>query len=71
MKPVHPVYLEFLIRQGGFEQLEFEWTATPPDDDRLLTIDGDDPGAAVANENVRRLNQLIFAAQNYRVTATR
>lgn len=71
LKPVHPIYLEFLVRQGGFEQVEFEWTATPSDDERLLTIDGDDPDAAVANENVRRLNQLIFAPQNYRVTATR
>lgn len=71
LRPVHPSYLEFLLAQGGFEQLESEWTAVPPEQERLLPIPGDDPVAKAMNENVRRLNDLVFAAQNYRVTATR
>jgi SAM-dependent methyltransferase len=77
-RPIHPVYLEFLLRSAGFhtlnnggDALEFEWTGMPAEGERLLEIPGDDPSIQAMNENVRRTNQLVFAAQNYRVTATR
>jgi SAM-dependent methyltransferase len=77
-RPIHPIYLEFVLRNAGFEKLhdggdalEFEWTAMPAEGERLLEIPGDTPAIDAMNENVRRTNQLVFAAQNYRVTATR
>jgi SAM-dependent methyltransferase len=70
-QPVHPVYLDFLLRHAGFDRIEFEWTALPSDGERLIEIPGDDAAAKAANENVRRINDLVFAAQNYRVVATR
>jgi Methyltransferase domain len=78
VRPVHPVYLEFVLRSAGFDTLdngddalEFEWTGMPAEGERLLEIPGEDPSIQAMNENVRRINQLVFAAQNYRVTATR
>jgi 2-polyprenyl-3-methyl-5-hydroxy-6-metoxy-1,4-benzoquinol methylase len=77
-RPIHPVYVEFLLRNAGFDTLrnghdalEFEWTAMPAEGERLLEIPGDDPSIQAMNENVHRTNQLVFAAQNFRVIATR
>ena len=77
-RPIHPIYLEFVLRNGGFDALdsggdalEFEWTAMPAEGERLLEIPGDGPSIQAMNENVHRTNRLVFAAQNYRVTATR
>ena len=77
-RPIHRIYLEFVLRNAGFDTLasggdalEFEWTARPAEDERLLEVPGDDPSIQAMNENVRRINQVVFAAQNYRVTATR
>jgi SAM-dependent methyltransferase len=71
VRPVHPVYLDFALRQTGFTAPVFEWLVPPSADEQLLEIDADIPGAERHNENVRRLNQLVFAAQNYRVLAAR
>lgn len=84
-KPVHPVFLEFVLRQAGFTAVEFEWTASPGDDERLLeAIDEGDAGdgggvdpetsgglAHVVVENARRVNNLVFGPQNYRAHAQR
>jgi SAM-dependent methyltransferase len=70
-QPVHPIYLEFLLRHAGFEHVEFEWTAPPSDAERMVDVPGDDPATKAINENMRRLNDLVFAPQNYRVIATR
>lgn len=66
--PVHPEYLRFLFEQAGFSDVKLEWRSAPPEDDVLVepTTDGD-----VGAENVRRLNRLLFAPQDYAVIATR
>ena len=68
VKPVHPVYLDFVLRAAGFSDVVFEWTALPADAERL--VESSDASATM-NENVRRLNGLVFGAQNYRIIATR
>lgn len=71
-KPVHPVYLEFVLRQAGFTEVDFEWTALPPESERLMVPEDDGSDlSAVIGENAKRLNDLVFGAQNYRVTARR
>jgi O-antigen chain-terminating methyltransferase len=67
-RPVHPAYLEFLVREAGFESIELLWRAPPPHDD-VLETPADDDGVRAAN--VRRLNQLLFAPQDYALIATR
>lgn len=78
-KPVHPVFLEFVLRQAGFGAVEFEWTARPGDDEQLIEdveeVGESDAGpAALARtvaENARRVNELVFGPQNYRANAQR
>jgi SAM-dependent methyltransferase len=67
-RPVHPAYLEFLFREAGFESIELLWRSPPPHDDVLETPADDD---SVRAANVRRLNQLLFAPQDYALIATR
>lgn len=70
-KPVHPVYLDFVVRRAGFLALEFEWTAFPAEAERLVEPSDDSELAAAVAENARRVNAVVFAAQNYRVVARR
>ncbi len=35
-KPVHPVFLDFLVRQAGFSEVRIDWTAPPSEDEQLL-----------------------------------
>ena len=70
-QPVHPIYLEFILRKAGFDHIEYEWTAPPSPDEQLAEVPGDDAATEAINENVRRINALVFAPQNYRVVATR
>ncbi|MEO8697398.1 MAG: class I SAM-dependent methyltransferase [Acidimicrobiales bacterium] len=70
-RPLHPVYLDFVVRAAGFTTVDFEWVGPPPQSERLDEIDDDSALAKVVNDNARRVNELLFAAQSYRVTAYR
>jgi SAM-dependent methyltransferase len=69
--PIHPAYLHFLFREAGFASVDLEWRTPPPADDVLDRVAGDDGRADEINANVERLNQLLFAAQDYALVATR
>ncbi|HEX2039531.1 MAG TPA: class I SAM-dependent methyltransferase [Acidimicrobiales bacterium] len=66
--PVHPAYLAFLFREAGFREVRIDWRSPPPVDDVLVTSESDDE---VVQENVRRLNTLLFSPQDYALIATR
>jgi SAM-dependent methyltransferase len=72
LRPVHPAYLAFLFREAGFSRVDLEWRSPPPSDDALE--EATPPATelpASYNDNVRRLNQLLFAPQDYLVVAIR
>jgi SAM-dependent methyltransferase len=71
LRPVHPAYLVFLFQEAGFAQVEIEWRSLPPADDMLQTVPGGNGLPDQYNENVARLNQLLFAPQDYLVVARR
>jgi len=71
IKPVHPAYLAFLFREAGFSSVDIEWRSPPPPKDVLEPAPDDSPAAAVHNANVRRLNELLFAPQDYLIAAVR
>jgi len=71
MRPVHPAYLAFLFREVGFKHVDIEWRSPPPSGDVLEPAPDETPGASVHNENVRRLNELLFAPQDYLIVAVR
>lgn len=70
-QPVHPGYLQFLFQEAGFTEVGIEWRSEPPDDDVLHAVPGDDPLSRAVNDNVERLNRLLFKAQDYAVFARR
>ncbi|MEJ7764188.1 MAG: class I SAM-dependent methyltransferase, partial [Acidimicrobiales bacterium] len=60
--PVHPAYLEFLVREAGFGGARIEWLS-PVSEDEALLDDG--------TENSRRIASVLFAPQDYRLYAVR
>ena len=71
VKPVHPSYLSFLFQEAGFESVAIDWRSPTPEADVLEEFPEGGEYEKRLNENVRRLNQLLFAPQDYLVTATR
>ena len=81
--PLHPDTLEYLLRAAGFREVRVAYSSPPPAASRLerVPVDrelaGTPAGAAVVelaevfNRNVDRLNELVFADQDYAVIATR
>jgi SAM-dependent methyltransferase len=69
--PVHPAYLSFLFEEAGFASVRIEWRSPPPDDDSLHEVPAGDDLGKTLNENVQRLNRLLFAPQDYALIATR
>ena len=66
LRPVHPAYLMFLFKEAGFASVAIDWRSPPPADDVITEVG--DPAAAANN---RRLNELLFAPQDYLLVATR
>jgi SAM-dependent methyltransferase len=64
--PVHPAYLEFVVRQSGWAEVRIEWRSPPPDDE---VLENDADAGPVAAANLARLNRLLFAAQDYALVA--
>ena len=71
MRPVHPAYLAFLFREAGFARVDIEWRSPPPAEDVLEPAPDSTPAADLYNANVRRLNELLFAPQDYLIAAVR
>jgi SAM-dependent methyltransferase len=71
LRPVHPAYMAFLFREAGFSRVDIEWRSPPPADDVLEEAPAPEPLPVSYNENVRRLNRLLFAPQDYLVVAVR
>ena len=81
--PLHPDTLEYLLRAAGFREVRVAYSSPPPAASRLERVAVDrelaatPAGAAVVelagvfNRNVDRLNDLVFADQDYAVIATR
>jgi SAM-dependent methyltransferase len=60
-KPVHPAYLDFLLKEAGFGQIAIEWRSLPSPDESLEPID----------TNAERVNRILFGPQDYAIIATR
>ena len=81
--PLHPDTLQYLLRAAGFRDVEIVYRSPPPAAARLerVAVDAElaatPAGAAVCrlaaalNRNADRLNDLIFADQDYAAIATR
>jgi 2-polyprenyl-3-methyl-5-hydroxy-6-metoxy-1,4-benzoquinol methylase len=68
--PIHPNYLSFLFDEAGFQKVEVALRFPLPAKQVLQEETGTEPPDTVG-ENVRRLNELLFAPQHYAVIAER
>jgi SAM-dependent methyltransferase len=69
-KPVHPQALKFMLEASGFEDVEIKYSVTL-ESEQLKNLPGADERTAVLNQNIDRLNDLLFAPANYAAIATR
>jgi SAM-dependent methyltransferase len=73
-RPLHPETLRFLAAAAGFSDVRIEWRSPVDPSSRLAPIPADAlPPMAVQrmNENVERLNALLYAPQEYALVARR
>ena len=71
--PVHPAYLQFLLKEAGFHEIGIEWRSPPPSDEPLRPIEAaaGDPVVEQVNANIERVNAILFGPQDYAVLAVR
>lgn len=62
--PLHPEYMRYLLETSGFSSVEIEY-CDALDGERLREMPADQPGALVYNQNVDRLNQLLYSPAGY------
>jgi SAM-dependent methyltransferase len=70
-RPVHPLFFMFLFDRAGFEKVELEWRSPPPDAASLEPVPGDDALARAVNENIARLNAVLYGPQDFAIIARR
>ena len=73
-RPLHPETLRFLAAAAGFSEARIEMRSPVPDDVRLHLLPGGGlppPVVKALNENVERLNALLFAPVDYALIARR
>jgi len=73
-RPLHSETLRFMAAAAGFSEARIELRSPVPDDVRLHLLPGGGmppPVVKVMNENVERLNALLFAPLDYTLVARR
>ena len=65
--PVHPGYLAFLFREAGFSGVRIDWRSEPGAEEMLQRIHDD----GVMDENIERINRVLFGPQDYALIAIR
>lgn len=71
VRPLHPLYLEFLCREVGFGAVEIAYDSPVPEHEQLelLPDDGSDLVRAM-NRNLMKLNAALFGPQDSVIVAT-
>jgi O-antigen chain-terminating methyltransferase len=63
-KPIHPQALKFILEAAGFEDVQIKYSFAL-ESERLKNLPGADERTAILNQNIDRLNDLLFAPANY------
>jgi SAM-dependent methyltransferase len=76
VRPLHPDTLRYLLLASGFQRVEISYRQPYPEQDKLQQVPCPSPGQAdpnlgdlvgTVNENVNKLNALLFTYQDYAV----
>jgi len=67
-KPIHPQALKFLLETSGFSDVEIKYSS-PLEGERLQNLPGADERSSILNQNIDRLNELLYASPNYAAIA--
>lgn len=65
-KPIHPQALKFLLESSGFEGVEVKYSA-PLNQEKLQELPTNDEITSTLNQNIDKLNRLLYAPANYAV----
>ena len=69
VRPLHPDTLQYLVGASGFQKVTVRYTAPFPEQSKLQTVpaspDRPESVEAVFNENVGKLNELLFTYLDY------
>jgi SAM-dependent methyltransferase len=68
--PVHPQTLRFLLESSGFKEVKIEYSV-PLGEERLKPLPGDTDRDSAINENIDKLNRLLYAPSNYAAIAVK
>ena len=69
-RPLHPEYMRYLLENSGFSAVEILFGAEP-EEEKLVAADPAAPQALPFNEDVDRLNRLLFSPSEYAVKGVR
>lgn len=74
IKPIHPKALVFLMEMAGFRDVEIKLTSPYPEEMKLQQVDFfhnlrrfEDAFLNIVNNNINRLNELLYGHQEYAV----
>jgi 2-polyprenyl-3-methyl-5-hydroxy-6-metoxy-1,4-benzoquinol methylase len=74
VRPIHPETLRYLVIASGFQRVEIRYTAPYPEEAKLQPVplaDGDNERSATMNENMKKLNDLMFTHLDYAIVGER
>jgi len=63
-QPIHPQAIKFLMESMGFREVEIKYSS-PIEEERLQELPGADETSSVLNQNIDKLNKLLYAPSNY------
>jgi O-antigen chain-terminating methyltransferase len=63
-KPIHPQAIKFLMESAGFEEVEIKYSS-PKEEEKLNELQGADEISSILNQNIDKLNKLLYAPSNY------
>jgi O-antigen chain-terminating methyltransferase len=63
-RPIHPQTIKFLMESTGFEEVEIIYSS-PVEKEKLQDLPGSDEAATILNQNIDKLNKLLYAPSNY------
>jgi O-antigen chain-terminating methyltransferase len=68
--PVHPQTLQFLLESSGFKEVKIEYSVQLKEES-LRTLPGNTDTDLAMNENIDKLNRLLYAPSNYAAIAVK